>query len=262
MTEQDVQAFVIRFAAAWAARDDVVIIEWQATRFAGGLRFEWCDVDRIRLQAGRIIEECASFDAASRRAARTATKLDALVDFQTRSGDRRGNGRPDRGRRAGRRGRRERISFAGRRGSSRASARPIRARVCDRTAREEASAHQWSLRADSPNRSGGLQCVNQARERGRCAFDRCSLAEPSDSGACIRAMAVDIGSGVERVSGVCAAPPGPPGTAHRLDKPRHGRCGCLGPERFAGRVTFPAPRAWSWKARRMPRIEAFRQAGV
>jgi hypothetical protein len=102
MTDAEVQEFVTRFAAAWAARDghafldlwhpegslntplvnrtikgselnglmevqkaaapdfvwqlldwtsrgDVVIIEWQTTRFFNGARFEWRGVDKFRL---------------------------------------------------------------------------------------------------------------------------------------------------------------------------------------------------------------------
>lgn len=134
MTDQDVQTFVTRFAAAWAARDgqafldlwhpdgvlrsplydrpilghelgtltafvnetspdlvwqlldwtsrgDLVIIEWQTTRFAGGRRFEWRGVDKLRLREGKIVEECVYTDTAPLRAARTGAKLEALVKF-------------------------------------------------------------------------------------------------------------------------------------------------------------------------------------
>jgi ketosteroid isomerase-like protein len=123
MNDSDVQAFVIRFAAAWAARDgaafqalwhpdgqlnsplydrpvagtelggltelireatpdhvwqlldwasrgDVVVIEWQATRTAGGKRIDWRGVDKLRLRDGRIVEETVYMDTAALRAAR------------------------------------------------------------------------------------------------------------------------------------------------------------------------------------------------
>lgn len=123
MTDLEVQAFVTRFAAAWAARDgeaflalwhpdgvlqsplyarpvagkelgrltelvregvpdhvwqlldwtargDVVVIEWQATRTAGGQRFDWRGVDKFRLRDGRIAEERVYMDTAALRAAR------------------------------------------------------------------------------------------------------------------------------------------------------------------------------------------------
>jgi ketosteroid isomerase-like protein len=134
MTDQDIQSFVTKFAAAWAARDgkafldlwhpdgvlhsplydrpifgrefgkltalinetspdlvwqmldwtardDVVIVEWQTTRFAAGKRFEWRGVDKFRLKEGKIVEERVYTDTAPLRAARMGTKLEALVKF-------------------------------------------------------------------------------------------------------------------------------------------------------------------------------------
>lgn len=132
MTEQDVQDFVTRFAAAWAAGDgeaflalwhpdgvlhsplydrpaagkelgrladlvrgtapdhvwqlldwtsrgDVVVIEWQATRTAGGRRMDWRGVDKFRLRAGRIAEERVYFDTAHLRAARAGAPAEPLI---------------------------------------------------------------------------------------------------------------------------------------------------------------------------------------
>jgi ketosteroid isomerase-like protein len=132
MTDADVQEFIIRFAAAWAARDgeaflalwhpdgvlhsplydrpvagkelgrltelvretapdhvwqlldwtargDVVVVEWQATRTAGGRRIDWRGVDRFRLREGRIVEERVYFDTAPLRAARTGAVAEPMI---------------------------------------------------------------------------------------------------------------------------------------------------------------------------------------
>lgn len=65
----------------WTSRGDLVIIEWQTTRFAAGRRFEWRGVDKLRLREGKIVEECVYTDTAPLRAARTGAKLEALVKF-------------------------------------------------------------------------------------------------------------------------------------------------------------------------------------
>ena len=110
MTDMEIESFVIRFAAAWAARDgdaflelwhpegrlytplvarpvmgselkllvdaqvqaapdfvwqligwmsrgDVLVIEWQTSRFLAGQRFDWRGVDKLTLRDGKIIEE-------------------------------------------------------------------------------------------------------------------------------------------------------------------------------------------------------------
>jgi ketosteroid isomerase-like protein len=54
----------------WASRGEVVVIEWQATRTAGGKRFDWRGVDKLRLRDGRIVEETVYMDTAALRAAR------------------------------------------------------------------------------------------------------------------------------------------------------------------------------------------------
>lgn len=132
MTEQDVQEFVTKFAAAWAARDgeaflalwhpegvlhsplydrpvagkelgrltelvretapdhvwqlldwtargDVVVVEWQATRTAGGSRIDWRGVDKFRLREGRLVEERVYFDTAPLRAARTGSVAEPMI---------------------------------------------------------------------------------------------------------------------------------------------------------------------------------------
>lgn len=55
----------------WAARGDTVIVEWQATRTAGGRRLDWRGVDKFRLRDGRIAEERVYMDTAALRAARS-----------------------------------------------------------------------------------------------------------------------------------------------------------------------------------------------
>jgi ketosteroid isomerase-like protein len=132
MTDAEVEAFVTRFAAAWAARDgekflklwhpdgvlrtpfvarpvagselgklndiqkeqapdlvwqlldwtsrgDVVIIEWQTSRFVGGKRFDFRGVDKFRLREGKIVEEVVYADTAPLRAARTGETLEGLI---------------------------------------------------------------------------------------------------------------------------------------------------------------------------------------
>jgi ketosteroid isomerase-like protein len=54
----------------WTARGDVVIVEWQATRTAGGRRLDWRGVDKFKLCDGRIMEERVYMDTAMMRAAR------------------------------------------------------------------------------------------------------------------------------------------------------------------------------------------------
>jgi ketosteroid isomerase-like protein len=132
MTDAEIQDFVTRFAAAWAARDgdafldlwhpdgllhtplvnrtikgselghlldvqsaaapdfvwqlldwtsrgDVVIIEWQTTRIINGERFNWRGVDKIRIKAGKIIEERVYCDTAPLRALRTGEVLESIT---------------------------------------------------------------------------------------------------------------------------------------------------------------------------------------
>lgn len=132
MTDAEIQDFVTRFAAAWAARDgdafldlwhpegslntplvnrtikgselghlleaqtaaapdfvwqlldwtsrgDVLIIEWQTTRIINGERFSWRGVDKIRIKAGKIIEERVYCDTAPLRALRTGEVLESIT---------------------------------------------------------------------------------------------------------------------------------------------------------------------------------------
>jgi ketosteroid isomerase-like protein len=52
----------------WTARGDIAIVEWQATRTAGGRRIDWRGVDKFRLRDGRIAEETVYMDTAPLRA--------------------------------------------------------------------------------------------------------------------------------------------------------------------------------------------------
>jgi len=52
----------------WTWRGDTVIVEWQATRFFRGSRFDWRGVDKLRLQGGKIVEERVYMDTALLRA--------------------------------------------------------------------------------------------------------------------------------------------------------------------------------------------------
>ncbi|WIM14227.1 nuclear transport factor 2 family protein [Enhydrobacter sp.] len=63
----------------WTARGDIVIIEWQNTRTAGGKRFDWRGVDKFRLRDGRILEERVYADTASLRAAAKGERLEAII---------------------------------------------------------------------------------------------------------------------------------------------------------------------------------------
>ncbi len=55
----------------WTARGNVVIIEWQSTRFVAGERFAWRGVDKFRLRDGKIAEERVYMDTAPLRALRS-----------------------------------------------------------------------------------------------------------------------------------------------------------------------------------------------
>lgn len=63
----------------WSARGDTVVIEWQSTRTAGGRRFDWRGVDKLRLREGRIVEERVYMDTAPLRAARTGAVLEPII---------------------------------------------------------------------------------------------------------------------------------------------------------------------------------------
>ena len=60
----------------WTARGDVVIVEWQNTRSAGGQRFDVSGVDKFRLKDGKIAEERVYMDTALLRA---GEKVEALI---------------------------------------------------------------------------------------------------------------------------------------------------------------------------------------
>ncbi len=63
----------------WATRGDVLIIEWQCTRIISGKRLDWRGVDKLRVQAGKIVEERVYMDTAVLRAARTGTTPEPLL---------------------------------------------------------------------------------------------------------------------------------------------------------------------------------------
>ena len=63
----------------WTARGDVVVVEWQATRTAGGQRIDWRGVDKFRLRDGRIAEETVYMDTAALRAARGTVWPEPLI---------------------------------------------------------------------------------------------------------------------------------------------------------------------------------------
>jgi ketosteroid isomerase-like protein len=63
----------------WTSRGDVVIIEWQTSRFVRGKRFDFRGVDKFRLRDGKIVEEVVYADTAPLRAARTGEALEGLI---------------------------------------------------------------------------------------------------------------------------------------------------------------------------------------
>ena len=65
----------------WTARGDVVIIEWQTTRFMDGMRFSWRGVDKFRFKGGKIIEERVYCDTAPLRALRSGEALEPITKF-------------------------------------------------------------------------------------------------------------------------------------------------------------------------------------
>ena len=62
----------------WTARGDVVIVEWQTSRFIAGQRFDWRGVDKFTLRDGKIIEERVYSDTALLRALRTGADIEAV----------------------------------------------------------------------------------------------------------------------------------------------------------------------------------------
>lgn len=63
----------------WTSRGDVVVIEWQNSRFVGGKRFDFRGVDKFRLSCGKIVEEVVYADTAPLRAVRTGEALEPMV---------------------------------------------------------------------------------------------------------------------------------------------------------------------------------------
>jgi ketosteroid isomerase-like protein len=65
----------------WTSRGDVVIIEWQTSRFVNGARFSWRGVDKFRIRSGKIIEERVYCDTAPLRALRSGEALEPITEF-------------------------------------------------------------------------------------------------------------------------------------------------------------------------------------
>lgn len=63
----------------WAARGDVVVVEWQTTRIVGGQRLDTRGVDKFHLHDGKILEERVYTDTAPLRAARRGEPVEPLV---------------------------------------------------------------------------------------------------------------------------------------------------------------------------------------
>lgn len=64
----------------WTARGDVVVVEWQTTRTAGGKRVDFRGVDKFKLREGRIIEERVYADTGPLRAMRSGHALEPLIN--------------------------------------------------------------------------------------------------------------------------------------------------------------------------------------
>jgi hypothetical protein len=62
----------------WTSRADVVVIEWQTSRYIAGKRFDWRGVDKIILRDGKILEERVYTDTAPLRALRSGVDIDAI----------------------------------------------------------------------------------------------------------------------------------------------------------------------------------------
>ena len=65
----------------WTSRGDVVIVEWQTTRFINGSRFSWRGVDKFRIRDGKVAEERVYCDTAPLRALRTGEGLEPITRF-------------------------------------------------------------------------------------------------------------------------------------------------------------------------------------
>jgi len=63
----------------WTARGDVLIVEWQSTRFFEGRRFDVRGVDKLRLKDGKIAEERVYMDTAPMRAMRSGSTLEPVL---------------------------------------------------------------------------------------------------------------------------------------------------------------------------------------
>ena len=67
----------------WTGRDDVVVIEWEASNRYGEHTVCWRGVDKLTLRDGRIVEEIVYADTALLRALRVGKPVDPLVPLPT-----------------------------------------------------------------------------------------------------------------------------------------------------------------------------------
>jgi ketosteroid isomerase-like protein len=81
LTEQVTQAApdLVWQLLDWSARGDVVVVEWQSTRTAGGKRLDWRGVDKFTLKDGKIVEERVYMDTAVLRAAAAGNALEPIL---------------------------------------------------------------------------------------------------------------------------------------------------------------------------------------
>src|SRR3546814_5427901 len=63
----------------WSWRGDVVIVEWQCSRFVAGRKFSWRGVDKFVVKDGMIVEERVYMDTAPLRAARDGKALEPMM---------------------------------------------------------------------------------------------------------------------------------------------------------------------------------------
>jgi ketosteroid isomerase-like protein len=66
----------------WTSRGDVVIVEWQNTRFIDGKRMAYRGVDKFRFRDGKIIEERVYMDTAPLRALRGGEPLKPIMRLE------------------------------------------------------------------------------------------------------------------------------------------------------------------------------------
>jgi hypothetical protein len=65
----------------WTARDDVVVVEFEASNRYGERVVTWRGVDKLTLRDGRIIEEVVYLDTAPFHAMRRGERFEPLMPF-------------------------------------------------------------------------------------------------------------------------------------------------------------------------------------